>query len=65
MSGETTGIKVNANQITDLDTSVPQLVAVPSTAASAGVAGQFAYDATHIYVCIATNTWVRATLATW
>lgn len=65
MSGETTGVKVNSNQITDLDSGVPQLVAVPSTAASTGVAGQIAYDATHIYVCIATNTWVRATLATW
>jgi len=40
-------------------------VAAPSTASSAGVAGQWAYDATHIYVCVATNTWVRATLATW
>jgi hypothetical protein len=39
-------------------------VAAPSTASSAGVAGQWAYDATHIYVCVATNTWVRATLAT-
>jgi hypothetical protein len=39
-------------------------VAAPGTATSAGVAGTWAYDATHIYVCIATNTWVRATLAT-
>jgi hypothetical protein len=37
----------------------------PATATSTGIAGQIAYDATHIYVCIATNTWVRATLATW
>ncbi len=40
-------------------------VATPGTATSTGVAGQISYDATHIYVCIATNTWVRATLATW
>jgi len=37
----------------------------PATASSTGTAGTVAYDATHIYVCIATNTWVRATLATW
>ena len=37
----------------------------PATATSTGIAGQIAYDATHIYVCVATNTWVRATLATW
>lgn len=39
-------------------------VAAPLTAGAAGVTGQIAYDATHIYVCVATNTWVRATLAT-
>lgn len=36
----------------------------PSTASSTGTAGTIAYDSTHIYVCIATNTWVRASLAT-
>lgn len=41
------------------------LVAAPAAADSAGTAGQIAYDATHIYVCVATNTWVRAVLATW
>lgn len=40
-------------------------VAAPSTATSPGDAGSVAYDATHIYVCIATDTWVRAVLATW
>lgn len=39
--------------------------AAPATATSTGVAGTIAYDATHIYVCVATNTWVRANLATW
>lgn len=44
----------------------PQVtVAAPSTAVSTGVKGQIAYDATHFYVCIATNTWVRCVLATW
>lgn len=38
--------------------------AAPATATSAGTPGQVAFDATHFYVCIATNTWVRATLAT-
>lgn len=40
-------------------------VAAPLTATSTGVKGQIAYDATHFYVCIATNTWVRCALATW
>lgn len=37
---------------------------VPATAASAGTPGMVAYDATHLYVCVAANTWVRVTLAT-
>jgi hypothetical protein len=40
------------------------IVAAPASATATGKAGQIAYDATHIYVCIATNTWVRAALAT-
>ena len=40
------------------------IVAAPATATSTGKAGQIAYDATHIYVCVATNVWVRALLAT-
>jgi hypothetical protein len=40
------------------------IVAAPALATSTGKAGQIAYDATHIYVCVATNVWVRALLAT-
>jgi len=46
-------------------TGVLALVAAPASATATGVAGQVAYDATAIYVCVATNTWVKATLATW
>jgi len=53
---------VNANA-TILDTAA-LVVAAPATATSAGKAGQIAFDATHLYVCIATNTWIRATFAT-
>jgi len=37
----------------------------PSTSGSTGSPGQIAYDSTHIYVCIATNTWVRAAASSW
>jgi hypothetical protein len=40
------------------------IVAAPASATASGKAGQIAYDATHIYVCVATNVWVRASLAT-
>ena len=38
---------------------------VPWGPTANGQAGQFSYDATHIYVCVATNTWLRANLSTW
>lgn len=40
-------------------------VAVPATATSAGEYGDVAFDATYFYICTATNTWVRAAVATW
>jgi hypothetical protein len=39
--------------------------AVPSTSSSAGGAGDIAWDANFIYVCVATNTWKRVAIATW
>lgn len=40
-------------------------VSTPANASATGTAGTWSYDSTHIYVCVATNTWVRASLATW
>lgn len=41
-------------------------VAAPATAASTGTAGQKAYDTDgFLYICIATNTWVRFAGASW
>jgi hypothetical protein len=55
-------VKTFGNAVKAACTLAP--VAAPGTASSAGVPGTWAYDGTHIYVCVATNTWVRATLAT-
>jgi hypothetical protein len=38
---------------------------VPSTTASTGVSGQFAFDANFLYVCTAANTWRRTGLSGW
>lgn len=38
---------------------------VPANAFAAGTAGDMAYDGSYLYVCTATNTWVRYTGATW
>ena len=55
-----------AGYVVDADiTNFATIVAAPASATATGTAGTIAYDATHIYVCIATDTWVRADLATW
>ncbi len=38
---------------------------VPATATSTGTTGNIAADTGFIYVCIATDTWVRAPLVSW
>jgi hypothetical protein len=40
-------------------------VAVPALATSTGVLGQWAADASWLYICTAANTWRRVALATW
>jgi len=37
----------------------------PSSASDTGIAGTIVWDASYIYVCIATNTWKRAGISTW
>jgi hypothetical protein len=37
----------------------------PASASAAGTTGTVIVDASHIYVCTATNTWKRAAIATW
>ncbi|MCX6267099.1 MAG: hypothetical protein NTW16_07040, partial [Bacteroidetes bacterium] len=37
----------------------------PATAASTGYTGDICWDASYIYVCIATNTWKRSAISTW
>lgn len=42
-----------------------RMTSVPANAGAAGTAGDFAYDASFLYICTATNTWKRASIATW
>ena len=39
------------------------LVPVPATATSNGTAGQVAANATHLYLCVATNVWRRVAIS--
>lgn len=46
-------------------TSIPASAEVPSSATDVGVAGTIAYDASFIYICVATDTWKRVAVAAW
>ncbi len=37
----------------------------PATAGASGVAGTISYDASYLYVCVATNSWKRVAIAAW
>lgn len=37
----------------------------PASASATGTKGMIAFDASYVYVCVATDTWVRAALSTW
>jgi len=37
----------------------------PASASDTGTAGEICWDASYIYVCIATNTWKRTAISTW
>ena len=41
------------------------IATAPSSATDTGTAGEVRWTATHVYLCTATDTWVRAALATW
>ena len=57
------GLKVGTATATQYRLSA--LNTAPSSATDTGALGEVRITADYIYVCIATNTWVRAALATW
>lgn len=38
--------------------------ATPASSSAAGIKGQIAYDGSFVYICIATNSWIRAAIST-
>jgi hypothetical protein len=44
---------------------VTSLNTAPSSASDTGKAGEIRIDASHIYICTATNTWKRVAISTW
>ena len=54
-----------AGGITGQSLNVIALNTAPASASATGVLGEIRVTAAYIYVCSATNTWVRTALATW
>jgi hypothetical protein len=54
-----------SQQIPVLSSGSTATASPPATATSAGSPGQIAYDSNYVYVCVAANTWKRASLGTW
>jgi hypothetical protein len=46
-------------------TTLAAALATPASSSATGVVGTVAWDSGFIYVCVATNTWVRVATATW
>jgi sugar lactone lactonase YvrE len=64
----TTAINGTATVAQDLIVEGGLTVECPQTPASAsatGTAGQIAWDANYIYVCVTTNTWKRTAISSW
>lgn len=53
--------------VLDVNTDILRLrtAKTPATAGAAGNAGDHCWDASNIYVCVATNTWKKIGIATW
>lgn len=49
--------------VTAASTGVGQ--AVPASPTDSGTAGEVRINSTHLYVCVASNTWRRAALESW
>jgi hypothetical protein len=65
-AGNKTGIFTNNPQATlDVAGTFRISASTPSTATSPGVAGQIAWSSTHMYVCVATNSWKRTAISSW
>jgi hypothetical protein len=58
----------SVNKLGDITANSLKLNAMntaPASATATGTVGEIRVTATHIYVCTATNTWVRSALTTW
>ena len=59
------GAATFSSSVTATDYRISSLNTAPASATATGTTGEIRITAGFIYVCTATNTWVRTALATW
>jgi hypothetical protein len=66
VAGGANGLNITTGGVSIVGSAFSIPSNVPASAASAGVAGQIAWDSSRLYLCVAPNTWLRsAVMATW
>jgi hypothetical protein len=60
-----TGNVTATGSVTATQYHLSALNTAPASATDTGTTGEIRVTSDYIYVCVATNTWVRAALATW
>lgn len=55
----------NYTDLTNKPATAPALASVPASATATGAVGQISFDASYLYVCVATNVWKRVAIAAW
>lgn len=66
-ASEITALQANTGALATSITTLQEFMlssSTPTSNSSVGTAGQIAFDSTHLYVCVAANTWVRTSLTT-
>jgi hypothetical protein len=46
-------------------TGTISIVTAPASSTSPGITGQAGYDASYLYICVSTNTWIRVLRSAW
>lgn len=64
LQANTAGLATSVSSLQTATVNVVNYTTPPTLANSVGTAGQISFDASHIYVCVAANTWVRGSLTT-
>lgn len=64
-SGLTSGRTINYPDSNGTLPTISNFTTGPATASSPGKQGEIRYDGSFLYICVATDTWMRTSIATW